>query len=538
MKTRRIVLDRQIWLIVAAAVVSWLLAYNTQQATQELLLIAIGVVVYLVMANLLDPMLRHGRPRSVLAAILAALPAFIAIYFLLTNDWSHWIGKLSIFDPVLQKLAAWPLSSIGLDVNPNVIGGVIAALLPLQICALHRAQVRRWIVAILIGLSAMTLVLSETRGAWLALILVTGMWLLWRFIAARQTRVRRARWTWLVIVIALGLIGAVILASTPLSERLVGLGGDRVQIWRNSLDLISDYPVTGFGLGDFEMTYSTYTLLIHVGYTMHAHNLWLNVWLNLGLLGILALLGMTVNALWPKSSAPWRIAALMALGVILLHTLADDSIFGYGGIGIPIIFIPLGLLARSDAENAAEETYKRRQLQPSLGLWSTALTVIIVAMITPQGRAAVEANVGTLLQTRAELSVFHWPEIPLQDVLRRSDQIDLTTAIQRYQIALALNPADAVANRRLGQIEMARGQYDAGCQHIATAFAADPAQRATRQLLGECDAFNGESERGIALWRSIDLGESQLDLRLWWYQDYLNDQKHTDQMKHVIAQLQ
>jgi O-antigen ligase len=536
MKTRRIVFDWQIWLLALAAIVSWLLAYNTRLATLDLLLIAIGIAVYLIMANLPDPTQWHGQPRSALAAILATLPAIIALYFLLTNEWSRWIGKLSVFDPILRVLAAWPLSSIGLGVNPNVIGGVTAALLPLQIYALRNA--RRWIAVILIGLSSVALLLSETRGAWLALALVTGMWLLWRFIVVRQSQVRRARWMWLIIVVIVGLAGAVILSVTPLGERLLDLSGDRTQIWRNSLDLIGDYPLTGFGLGDFEMTYSTYVLLIHVGHTMHAHNLWLNVWLNLGLLGVLALLGMTVNAVWPKSSSPWRMAALMALGVLLLHTLVDDSIFGYGGIGIPIIFIPLGLLARSGGANTAEATSKRRRLQPALSVWSAALTALIIGLIAPQGRAAAEANIGALRQTRAELSVYHWPEIPLQDALRRLDQVDLTAAMQHYQIALALDPTEAVANRRLGQIELARSQYNVGCQQLAAAFAANPYQRATRQLLGECDAFSEQSAQGVALWRSIDLGESQLDLRLWWYQDYLNDHKRADQMKQAIAQLQ
>ncbi len=535
MKTRRIVFDWQIWLFAVAAIVSWLLAYNTRLATLELLVIAMGIAVYLVMANLPDPTPWRGRSRSVLAVILAALPAIIAIYFLLTNDWSFWIGKLGIFDPILRMLAAWPLSSIGLSPNPNVIGGVMAALLPLQIYALRHA--RRWIAMILIGLSSVALLLSQTRGAWLALALVTGMWLLWRYLVARQSRVRHARWTWLVIVVVVALVGAVTLAVTPLGERLLGLGGDRTELWRNSLDLIGDYPLTGFGLGDFEMTYSTYVLLIHVGYIVHAHNLWLDVWLNLGLLGVLALLGMTVNAAWPKSSSPWRMAALMALGVLLLHTLVDDPIFGYPGIGIPVLFIPLGLLARSGVEQPVPTKSKRRPFQPAFGMWSAALVVLVFGLITPQGRAVEEANVGALLQTRAELSAYHWPEIPLQDALRRSDQVDLSAAIQHYKIALALDPAQAAANRRLGQIELARSQYDVGCQQLAAAFAANPNPRATRQLLGECDAFSAETEQGIALWRSIDLGESQLDLRLWWYQDYLNDQQRADQMKHAIAQL-
>jgi len=530
MTRRRFVFDWQIWLLLIAAVVSAALAYNTRLALFELSVIAFGVVVYLIMANLPDPVQRgQAAPRSILGGILALLPVVIAVYFFLTNDWSHWIGKLSIFDPMLRVLAAWPLSSMGLSANPNVIGGVIAALLPLQVYALRHA--RRWLAVVLIGISSVALVFSETRGAWLALLLITGMWLLWRAIDRRQTNARHARWQWWIIVIVIGLIGAAVLIITPLGSRLLGLGGDREQIWRNSLDLVGDYPLTGFGLGDFEMTYSTYALLVHVGHTMHAHNLWLDVWLNLGLLGLLALAGMVINAVWVKPSpSPWRMVSLMTLGVILLHALVDDSIFGYGGAAIPIIFIPLGLLARS----AVEPAPARSLWQPAWAIWIIAGIGLIIGLIIPSGRAVLAANLGALAQTRAELSVYHWPEIEIQDALRQTGQVDLSAAQSNYLAALQLDENNVAANRRLGQIELAQGQYDTACQRLARAWVAAPQQRATRQMLGECDALQGSTARAVELWRSVDNQERQLETRLWWYDSFLKDSQRAAALSQVL----
>jgi len=426
-------------------------------------------------------------------------------------------------------LAAWPLSSMGLSANPNVIGGVIAALLPLQVYAMRNT--RRWIAAVLIGLSGVALIFSETRGAWLALILITGMWLLWRVIKRRQTNVRRARWQWLIIVVVISLLGAAVLIITPLGSRLLGLGGDREQIWRNSLDLVGDYPLTGFGLGDFEMTYSTYALLVHVGNTMHAHNLWLDVWLNLGLLGLLALAGMVINAVWVKPSpSPWRMVSLMTLGVILLHALVDDSIFGYGGAAIPIIFIPLGLLARS----AVEPAPARSRWQPAWAIWIIAGIGLIIGLIIPSGRAVLAANLGALAQTRAELSVYHWPEIEIQDALRQTGQVDLSAAQSNYLAALQLDENNVAANRRLGQIELAQGQYDTACQRLARAWVAAPQQRATRQMLGECDALQGSTARAVELWRSVDNQERQLETRLWWYDSFLKDSQRAAALSQVL----
>ena len=532
MTSRRFVFDWQIWLWALAAGLGWLIAYDTQRATLTLLLVGLGLMAYLVMANLPDPLRRGSQSRSLLAGILALLPVVVAAYFFLTNDWARSLGKIGAFDPVLRLLAAWPLSTIGLGANPNVIGGVIAALLPLQIFALR--QTRRWLAVLLIGLSLVTLLFTQTRGAWLSLLFVSGMWLLWRTLTRRLASIRRARLIWLGSVLVVGVVCAAILILTPLGDRLLGLGGDRARIWQNSTDLIGDYALTGLGLGGFEMAYSTYALLVHVGHTLHAHNLWLDIWLNLGFLGVVALAGLIVNAVWPRpNAAPWRMAALMTLGVLLLHTLVDDSLLGYGGVGLPVLFIPLGLLIRSEPERTAEAPRDRPRWQPAFAVWGAALIGLIATLILPQGRALLEVNLGALQQPRQELSAYRWPDVPIQDALRH----DLAAAEQHYQAALNLDPNNAAANRRLGQIELANQRYAAACQHFAGAFAASPQQRATRQLLGECAALDGQIDRAVALWRTLDLGQGQLYNRQYWYADYLHDPDRSARLNAAINSL-
>ena len=519
MNSRRIVFDWQVGVVLAAAVLGWWWTYNRQLATLELALLFTGAIIYLIVANLPDPMRLFGQTRSVLSGFLAGLPAVLALFFCLTNDWSLWIGKVSALEPVLRILAAWPLSQANLGVNPNVIGGTIAALLPVQIFALRHS--RRWVAALLIGLSLLALLLSQTRGAWLMLALVTGMWLLWRFLTRRFAVLWRARLTWAIIVLVCGVICATMLFITPLGTWLLGLGGDRQQIWRNSVDLVGDYPVTGLGLGGFEMAYSSYALLVHVGHTEHAHNLWLDVWLNLGLLGVVALAGLIVNAVWPRpESSPWRMPALMMLGILLLHTMVDDPVFGYGGAGIPMLFIPLGLLVRSGTNADTQRAHSRARWQPAFAVWGVALIGMMGSLILPQGRAMLEVNIGALQQTQQELQAYRWPDIPIQDVLRRPDSA-LTETVAHYHQALALDAANAAAHRRLAQIELAREQYQSACNDLAAAYAANPSQRATRQLLGECAALTGQVDRAVELWRTIDLSEGQLLARQWWYESYL-----------------
>lgn len=526
-RPRIIHFDWQISLIGLSAVAGLIFAFNWRIAALQFAIVVISIVLYLALASLPDPITVRRRPRSVLSGMMVVLPAAIAVIFLLTNSWSRWIGKLPPLDPILRLLPVWLLGATDPGVNPNVIGSSLAALLPLQVFALRRA--RRRISVPLIALTLICLLLSQTRGAWLALLLVAGLWMLWRAITRRVKDVGRARRLWLAAAAGCGAAVMALLLSTPLGNQLLDLGGDRRAIWQNSVDLIGDYPITGLGLAGFEMVYATYALLTHVGYTAHAHNLWLNMWLNQGIVGVMALAGMVLNAVWPKPSSVWRVPALLTLGVILLHGLVDDPY--YGGAALPVVFVPLGLLIRSDSTASAASTARRLTRQPAFAMWIGAALVFGVGLLTPLGRATVEASLGALAQTQIELSQYRWPDVPIQDALRRAGLVDLGVAEAYYHRALAIDPSNATANRRLGQIELAREQFDAACPHLAAAYQTLPQQRATRQLLGECNAVSGRPEEAAKLWKTVDVGQSQLNIRRWWYDEYLQDQGHAAQFQ-------
>jgi hypothetical protein len=173
-RLRLIHFDWQISLIGLSAVAGLIFAYSWRMAAFQFVIVAISIVLYVALASLPDPITVRGQPRSILSSMMAVLPAAIAVIFLLTNNWSHWIGKVPLLDPILRLLPVWLPSATDPGVNPNIIGGALAALVPLQIFALRRA--RRGIRVPLIALTLIALLLSQTRGVWLALLLVAGMW--------------------------------------------------------------------------------------------------------------------------------------------------------------------------------------------------------------------------------------------------------------------------------------------------------------------------------------------------------------------------
>jgi putative inorganic carbon (hco3(-)) transporter len=539
--------DRPLFLFLCAAAVGAWLAYSQQAGWNKFWLIVAGVAVYTGIVYLPDEIDLGGWRRiSPSRMLLIAVPAVISLYSLLSTDWLRWAEKLSWLNPLRSWMITLRPTFPGYDLHPNVAGGILAALIPLQLAALFsvkRSRVQMWLGGLCLGLSALGLFMSAARGAWLSLDIVLTAWGLWwvsgqvvqRRKGISDPRLRHALWAVVGAILVATICAAVV--ATPLRTQLAELDG-RLTLWRNSLDLALDYPLSGLGLASFEMPYSSYVLLVHVGYLTHAHNLLLDVWLGQGLLGLLGLGWLLAVAVRTgRQTSPWQHAALASLVVILMHGLMDDAFYGYDGRGVVLLFVPFALLARPVTMPGASRPRQadaKRQIPyvvPILG--GVAAVLAGAALMHPGSRAIIQANLGALAQTRAELFTYQWPDWPIQDALRRSPEVDLEPAIAHYEAALALDPDNVAANRRLGQIELSRGQYGAAEGHLRTALAAAPWQRATRQLVGESYAINGQTELAAELWRTVDLAQGQLMGRMWWY-EHLGDVERARRLEGAL----
>lgn len=520
--------DGPLALFLLAAAVGAAISVDRATAWGSTLYIYIGaVVMYYAVATLPERVKLAGVRTQPLRALLLALPSLIAGYFLLTTDWQSWIDKLGWLGPLLPLLAALNMPSLGHLLHPNVAGGLIAAMLPLQLGALRWRESPTWlrlIGGLLVALSLFGLLTSSSRGAWLALALAAGMALAaraWQRQRAGTAQPAKASWQrWAVIgggLVALGAVGAVVVSlftALPAGQHLLdAFRASRWTLWTDTLDLLGDTPLTGIGFEGFQMAYVSYVLLSHVGYQPHSHNMLLEIWLRQGVLGLLAFAWLAVTV-WRlrHATSPWRVWALASILVIALHGVFDVPL--YGARGMMLAFVPLALLVRAPYNELA--TLPR---QANLRLAVVACLMLVAALLVtlPAGRALIQTNLGALQQTQQELALYDWPEWPIQDELRRTGAVDMAPIMARYQAALVSNPRQAAANRRLGQIELALGDYAAARGHLTAAYAAAPGQRATRQLLAESDAIAGDVQAAARLLRTVDLGQSQLQGRIFWY---------------------
>lgn len=276
-------LDVPVALLLVAALVSTAAGpfQNTAAGGVRQLLQSL-VVFYLVVNALLRP---ESLKILLTAVILAgvALALWGAAQVLLGVDSAPYVdfaGNTTLIQgrEVRRAVASFPSS--------NVLGGYLAVVLPLALAWLAQpglSRLERAAAALAAAVLLLGILLTFARGAWLTavLVLVGAAWLL----APRG----RARWLVPAAVLVLAL-----LALAPFYSRLLDLfsTGERVTIWGNTLRILADERFLGVGLRNFPDVY----LERYGDPRFNAHNLYLQIAVELGLLGLLAFL--SAAALW------------------------------------------------------------------------------------------------------------------------------------------------------------------------------------------------------------------------------------------------
>ncbi len=507
------------------------ISFDPPAAAARLAYFAIGIILYFAV-------------RSMPGTWLPVLPAagfVLAAYFLLSNDWLLRLGKLPELDPLLRLLAQGPSVFPTLPVNTNTIGGILAMFMPMQAIAAARARgSARTAAAATLVVSGIALLLTLSRGALVALLSATlcaaMCALLRRAPESLRAQLNRSMPLAAAFGTALMLCGGIGLAAI----------GTRSELADVDL-LLRDYWLTGIGFDGFALAYSTYALLTHVPYLQHAHNLYANIWLSQGLLGLAAFVGM-VFAAWVVAlrarldgAGHWPLGGFLGLVVVLTHGMIDDPFHG-DVIFLPALFVPFALLLRSAAPPPPIATRLRAVARASARVFGGLAALAAVAWLFSGARSGAYASVGALRQAQIELGVYRngmnerWG---LQDAARLSLRGPMNEPMSYYAQALALNPANSSASRRLGQIELTFGLYDSAFKHLAAAYQGDVSNHTTRLLAGEAFAVAGDDAQRLEMaaeaWRGVPDARSRLSGRLAWYASFIQDNIRASRMEAALA---
>lgn len=216
------------------------------------------------------------------------------------------VAPITVVPPGGQKFAFIPAALytkfalvVSDTINAAVLAGTLVLLVPCAIAVLlfgwrQLQHYERGVVGATTLVMLSMLILMQSRSGFIALAAMLGLMVCLRW--------RRG---WLVLLASASVIGALVQspavitflgASISFTARTFGGFEQRLVIWSRAVYMIQDYPFTGIGMGSFkQMIDSLYPVFFNSSQVVHAHNLLLQVAVDLGIPGLIAWLAIVTG---------------------------------------------------------------------------------------------------------------------------------------------------------------------------------------------------------------------------------------------------
>lgn len=184
-------------------------------------------------------------------------------------------------DPTIQGELVRVFASMG---NPNYLGEYMALYLPLGLALWLQHPKRQIELAVPLLMMAAVLLLTGSRGAWLAL-LVAGV----IFVLMRAGR-------WSVFLLMGGLAAPVVLPDWVLTRlaSAVSLADTstqyRMNMWKGVIAMLQKFWALGTGIGAEVFAKGYQEFMLPEARAAHAHNLYLQVFAEMGIFGLVAVI--------------------------------------------------------------------------------------------------------------------------------------------------------------------------------------------------------------------------------------------------------
>jgi len=510
------------------------------EARVELFQVGLCALVYFVCAN----QFHLARHRAILLIVLICLALFESGY----GIWQ----ALSKSDAVLQWIRpeGYRGRASGTLICPNHLSGLLemilgfvvarAAMVRRECQSLEKSTILKVLTIYAVVMILAGILLSFSRAGWAATIagmsvfLFMGDW--------------RPQYSWprlAIVAVALGTMGLVawnlapvrgyILKSLKTDERTqqVSLNdpslGGRTIMWRDTLKMIRDKPLFGYGAGSWQWIYQQHkdrTITTRPDYT---HNDYLNLASDYGLIGFLligAVFAGFYRHAWATSRTPnppeqraFAVGAMISVTSILFHSWFDSSLH------IPGNALVLALILGCTAALTDAKRFQRCPMnwyaRYSLATAVLCLCGVGLWFFVPTARATRYTDLGNLLKTDLdyELALAYYdyaiyldPRFP-QAHARRGDVYRTWThwrvgpekqaerkelarqAIESYDSSLRLNPYQSSVLLDRGKMHETIGEYDLAQRSYEKAIEAYPTDPKGYYFLGYFFRDRGDAKR-------------------------------------------
>jgi putative inorganic carbon (hco3(-)) transporter len=328
-----------------------------------------GILLYYAVVN----GVKSRSSLRLLVAGLAGVTLLLAVAAPLGVEWQS--GKIPLIPRGLYEGLAPRFAD---TINPNVMAASIGLFLPIPAGLLLFSWMgMSWgeralsSLAFLAGSAA--LVLTQSRSG------------IFAFAAALALlALLRGRWGWMLLVVGaasaglgltrFGLGNALNLIFND--QALQGLDG-RIEIWSRAVYMLQDFPFTGIGMGLFrEVADTLYPFFLFPPDRIpHAHNLFLQVGVDLGLPGLIGWLAALFGVVWAagrtymagvRGRDSWLrglgAGLLASLVVLVLHGWMDAAIWGMVKPA-PLMWLVWGTAAASGLHARTLDLAQRQPVQ-------------------------------------------------------------------------------------------------------------------------------------------------------------------------------
>lgn len=393
-------LDGSLVFLLIAALVSMLKTGSLEASLDGFLLILVYCLAFWLVAGNVKT---FGQAKGVGVSLLVSA-SLLSVY----GIYQHLIG-FEILRQYVEEEAVLERTSrvLATFTSPNVLASLLILTLPLAFAFLLEA--RYWWQKFLAGLAVVVMsncfILTYSRGAYFSffvVLVIVGFLLVKRNVGKLFTpRVKRkvlVSFLTLSLTVASTYVGLFFLGRlfsstlayeglTPTAATTSFLG--RFYFWQGAARIIKDSPVIGSGVGTFARKLPSYQ--IGSFYSKYAHNTYLEVFAEMGLVGCLALLTALFilirkqigGLLDRKESHQIFFKAALLVGCLgfLIHNFVDygwyipvTGVFFWTAAGLSMVWPTLG-------EEFSLREESRREVPRAAVFLSVVVTLALIAMV-------------------------------------------------------------------------------------------------------------------------------------------------------------
>ncbi|MDP9311248.1 MAG: O-antigen ligase family protein [Chloroflexota bacterium] len=394
--------------VLAATALATLFSVDQRSSFPGLVSAIILVGLFFVASN----MLAAGWSPLVFVGALVLMATVLMAHGLWTAfqwHWNWWQMRVPEYPPFLLTYRLFALT------HPNLLTALVNLALPFAILGLTHAcgwaarlGWSLWLVA-----ADLVLFFADSRGGLITTVVIVGLcvvWLMAQHHRANDTLVATLRRGWQIPVTLFGFLSLFVLlrlsrlvaSPSEFSTHGGGFTGDRTTFWSVAWQAFVQHPLTGGGPQTYPRMYVDTLTFNRWWIGSHAHNLYLNILGEQGLLGGLAfaalvLVGMVtlIRAWWVVAleQRPLLLGVSAALAGFLVHSLVDVV------TAFPLNAVMVVLLAAVGmhlAQSRSRAMYQLPRLVAVLALIPLACIPLLVHYNT-----AADAQVRSVLQAQA-----------------------------------------------------------------------------------------------------------------------------------------